>query len=210
MGKNEEEGTYHPQKDQSGNTMSKLQSSPQYRNNGGGAAFGPRKSLIRTTGLSSQSNMSSKSGSLPGYHLKSCKMPHKVNISLVWMDFLNFSTCPWWFRSAFRAVDLDGSIGSSQGRSCWLMNGQDLWGCVWWGSFQGRLWWGCLHCSWVGTLIWLVLSWMRVMTSGGITWKCRLPNKFFIFVVSDQKLGCILIWCTIVVYVQAMLDKTRG
>lgn len=74
--------------------------------------------------------------------------------------------CPWWFRSASRAVDLDGSIGSSQGRSCWLMNGQDLWGCVWWGSFQGRLWWGCLHCSWVGTLIWLVLSWMRVMTSG--------------------------------------------
>ena len=86
------ENNYHPQKDQSGKTMSKLESSEQYRNNGGGPTFGSRKSLDWTTGRSSQSNISSRSGSLPGYHLTSCKSPHIVNRSLVWIEPLYFST----------------------------------------------------------------------------------------------------------------------
>lgn len=84
--------TNHPQKDQSGNTMSRLDSSAEYRNNGGGRASGPWKSLDLTTGRSSQSNIISRSGNLPGYNLKSCNIPHKVNISLVCIAFLYFST----------------------------------------------------------------------------------------------------------------------
>ena len=72
--------------------MSRELSSVQYRNNGGGRASGPWKSLDRTTGRSSQSNISSRSGNLPGYNLRSCNIPHKVNISLVCIDFLYFST----------------------------------------------------------------------------------------------------------------------
>jgi hypothetical protein len=51
----------HPQKDQSGNTMSTVVSSLQYRNSGGGAA-----SDDLTTGMSSQLNMRSRSGTRPG------------------------------------------------------------------------------------------------------------------------------------------------
>ncbi|KAF7831774.1 uncharacterized protein G2W53_014107 [Senna tora] len=58
--------------DQSGKTMSKLESSEQYLNKGGGG--GPE---------ASQSNMSSKSGNLPGYHLINCNITHTLNIPLL-------------------------------------------------------------------------------------------------------------------------------
>ena len=86
--------TYQPQKDQSGKTISIVHLSPQYRNNGGGPTnvmFAFRQSADLMTGRSSQSNMSSMSGTLPGYLLRSCRIPHIVNTSLVCIDFLYFS-----------------------------------------------------------------------------------------------------------------------